>query len=185
VTAKVPILTQALAAPRTAVVTKPPAVGTFGNDANVDTKYLFAQTFGNDTSFFVRVRRRKLKGRNRRFHSKPLVSESASYDLVRAVRVDGKPRQKFILGLGSLKTPIPDGWSLAQFWRRALRKMRHRGLSEQQRRRVIAAMIRKGVPKLSKAQCKKFAAGSAGWVSPDDFADLFGAASPDIAEAAE
>jgi hypothetical protein len=143
--------------------------------ADVLTKCLIEATFGND-AVFVRVRRRQLKGGHphRRPYRERLITESASYDVVRAVRIDGKPRQKFIVGLGSLKTPIPEsgGWSLARFWHRALRKMRRRGLSEQQRRHVIAAMIRKGVPKLTKAQCKKFAAGWPGQVSPDDFAEL-------------
>ena len=43
---------------------------------------------------------------------------SASYDLVRAVQIDGKPRHKYVLGLGSLKDERPERGkhSLTDFW---------------------------------------------------------------------
>src|SRR5262245_33360533 len=79
-----------------AVVTKSPAVGTIGNDTAVVTKSLSGSIIGNDTAMFVRVRKRQLLK----------FGASASYEIVRGVRVNGKPTQKFLLGLGSLKTPL-------------------------------------------------------------------------------
>jgi hypothetical protein len=161
-----------------AVVTKRDTRAPFGNDtAAVVTKTHDVVTFGNDTAMFVRVRRRKLnKGAdpNRfKYYRRDYLTDSASYDVVRAVRINGKPRHKFIVGLGSLKRPIErSGWELLWFWDKALGRMRRRGLSEQQRRQIIAALIRKGVPKVTKAQCKEFCEGS-DWTKPDHFADLF------------
>jgi hypothetical protein len=143
-----------------AVVTKSHDGLTIGNDTAVVTKSLSRSIFGNDTAMFVRVRKRKLLKHG----------ASASYEIVRGVRVNGKPTQKFLLGLGSLKTPLRRTHELSWFWHRALAKMRRHGLSESQRRRVVAAMIRKGAPKLSKAQCKRFCDD----IKPDDFAELFG-----------
>jgi hypothetical protein len=74
------------------VDTKSRASATFGNDLGVDTKSTVSGTFGNYSIGFIRVHRRKLAGRNYGRHT-----SSASYDLVRAVRVDGKPRHKFVL----------------------------------------------------------------------------------------
>jgi hypothetical protein len=54
--------------------------------------------FGNDNVGFIRVRRRSLTP-----YWEHSATASASYDIVRAVRIDGKPRHVFVLGLGSLK----------------------------------------------------------------------------------
>jgi hypothetical protein len=120
-------------------------------------------TFGNDTAMFIRVRRRALKGGHRDWRayrkSKGLIAEaSASYDVVRAVRINGKPRQKFLLGLGSLKVKERDeARDLIWFWVHAMCRMRRHGLSDEQQRRLIAALVRKGVQKPSTDECLRFA----------------------------
>ena len=100
--------------------------------------------FGND-AMFVRVRRRKLKGayRNWRGGGKPITA-STSFDVVHAIRVDGKPRHKFLFGLGSLKTPHTS-WGLARFWDHALHRMHRHDLDERRRLQLIAALLRKRV----------------------------------------
>ena len=129
---------------------------TSGNDAGSSSDPVVSISgagarIGNDAgAMFVRVRRRKLKGGARRLAivsrgSRHLQTASASFDLVRAVRIDGKPRQKFLLGLGSLKFPIGER-ELAWFWWRALRKMISHGLSEERRAGVLLELERKGVP---------------------------------------
>ena len=140
------------------VVSKYPVDVRIGNDGGsgassdpVVSKYRAGERSGNDAgSMFVRVRRRKLKGghadsRYRRESRGILQTASASFDLVRAVRIDGKPRQKFLLGLGSLKFPIGER-ELAWFWWRALRSMISYGLSEERRAGVMLELERKGVP---------------------------------------
>jgi hypothetical protein len=62
---------------------------------------------------------------------------------VRAVRVDGKPRHVFALGLGSLKDVETSG-RRAYFWQHAVERMVAHGLSERRRAHLIAAMVRKG-----------------------------------------
>ena len=90
---------------------------------------------------FVRVRKRQLKGAQRARYGRPITS-SASFDLVRAVRVNGRPTHRFVLGLGSQKSIDPDGpcW----FWIRAIHRMIRHGLTESQRHRLMAEMVRKG-----------------------------------------
>src|SRR5262245_29783500 len=88
------------------VDTKPTDSGIFGNDA-VDTKGRAIATFGNDATIgFIRTRKRKIKGghpdwREYRALNGKLATTSISFDLVRAVRVNGKPRHEFVLGFGS------------------------------------------------------------------------------------
>jgi hypothetical protein len=138
------------------VVSKCRAGETSGNDAGSSSDPVVsisvgAARIGNDAgAMFVRVRRRKLKGghadwRSYREARGILQTDSASFDLVRAVRIDGKPRQKFLLGLGSLKFPIGER-ELAWFWWRALRSMISYGLSEERRAGVMLELERKGVP---------------------------------------
>jgi hypothetical protein len=116
---------------------------------------------------FVRVRRRVLKGGNYRdiYYTKRAyagrATASTSYDIVRAERVDGKPRHRFVLGLGSLKEPrirdpeddprIRDHYyvrevNLPRFWANAFRRMRLYGLDESQRRHIANQMLHKGAP---------------------------------------
>lgn len=121
---------------------------TFGNDSTaVDTKGRAGETFGNDTVGFVRVRKRQIKGghpdmRDYRANNGTLATTSASFDLVRAVRVDGKPRHQFVLGLGSQKDVERNGYGW--FWSRAIHRMTKHGLTESQRQHLIAEMVRKG-----------------------------------------
>ena len=59
-------------------------------------------------------------------------------DLVRAVWIDGKPRHKFALGLGSLKDERPSRGkhSLPVFWIKAVTRMKRYGFDEAERRRI-------------------------------------------------
>jgi hypothetical protein len=68
---------------------------------------------------------------------------SMSFDLVKAVRVDGKPRNKFVLGLGSQKDGVT-GRIAAHLLLIAISRMKRHGLNETQRRLLLSEMIRKG-----------------------------------------
>jgi hypothetical protein len=97
---------------------------------------------------FVRIRRRKLNG-----WASCGRTASASYDLVQAVRINGKPRQKFVMGLGSLKTPHDDT-ELFWFWHGVIYKLRE--IDAEQRGSIIAELMRKGVPLPSEESCEKY-----------------------------
>jgi hypothetical protein len=119
----------------------------------VDTNLCQLAQTGNDAIGFIRVRKRMLKGRISRVVANPpprRVSASASFDLVKAVRVNGKPRHVFVLGLGSQQADYNDG-ALCWFWSRAVSRMVEHGLTEDQRARLIAEMVRKGarLPEIS------------------------------------
>jgi hypothetical protein len=138
------------------VVTKQRSGASFGNDS-VDTKSGIRARFGNDNLGIVRVRKRKLKGgspdwRDYRARNGTLATTSASYDLVRAARVNGKPRHEFVLGLGSLKDHERDG-QLVWFWVSVVRGMVRHGLAEHQRWRLLAEIVRKGARLPTIAQC--------------------------------
>jgi hypothetical protein len=62
---------------------------------------------------------------------------------VKAVRVDGKPRHKFVLSFGSQKDTDRD-IHLCWFWAHATHRMIRHGLTRAQRQRLIAELIRKG-----------------------------------------
>ena len=119
----------------------------FGNDADVVSKRRGHAAVGNDTALFVRVRRRKLKGGHYRWRTgdRTPITASASYDVVHAVRIDGKPRHQFLFGLGSLKEGNSDH-EMVLFWDHAISKMKRNKLDEERRRRLMDEMIRKGVP---------------------------------------
>lgn len=141
--------------------------GTFGNDGNggvgVDTKGEQVAAFGNDVIGFIRVRKRKLKGGHPSVRTFPSfygqrATSSTSFDLVRAVRVGGKPRHEFLLGLGSQKNIDRHGrHDLCWFWSSAVRWMVKHGLAEDQCRRLIAEMVRKGARLPTIAQCEEHA----------------------------
>jgi hypothetical protein len=122
----------------------------------VDTKYHVDDAFGNDAAGFIRVRKRKLNGGgpDRLPIYRKRALESVSFDLVRAVRVNGKPRHKFVLGLGSLKDERER--DLMQFWVHAIGRMCRHGLKPAQRRRLADEMIRKGAPLPTAKQCNEF-----------------------------
>ena len=134
------------------VDTKSAVGGKFGNDNGaVDTNYQSAQTIGNDAKAvgFIRVRKRRLKGG----HKGWAATESASYDVVRAVRVNGKPRHQFILGLGSQKHPVT-GRMAAYFLLLAIGRMKRHGLTEAQRHTLLAELIRKGARRPTITECE-------------------------------
>jgi hypothetical protein len=164
------------------VVSKCPASETIGNDSQsvemranteIGEKTVVIKngqivSFGNDHAdsggMFIRKRKRKLKGGHRDWrHYRSargiLVTESASYDVVKAVRINGKPRQKFILGLGSLKTPQVGTCCgvhpLIWFWHHAIRRMREHGFDEVTRLRLIEAVARGGVPRPDRTKCEE------------------------------
>jgi hypothetical protein len=91
---------------------------------------------------FIRVRKRVLKGGHPMHRYGPTAS--MSFDIVRAVRIDGEPRHEFVLGLGSQQSP-PARWSnTVYFWRGAISRMAEYGIPKAERSRLIADMIRKG-----------------------------------------
>jgi hypothetical protein len=149
-----PIATQANGsdAADACVDTKYRGVDIFGNDSSVGTKRHTRVAFGNDAVGFIRVRKRKLKDRRAR-NGMLATASASSYDLVRAVRVNGKPRHAFVLGLGSLKDHECAG-GLVWFWVGAVRRMVRRGLAEYQRQRLLAEMARKGARLPTIAQCE-------------------------------
>ena len=53
-----------------------------------------------------------------------------SYDLVRAARINGKPRHKFILGFGSLTNQ--DLRFTAYFWAQSFYRMARHGFTKEQ-----------------------------------------------------
>jgi hypothetical protein len=111
-----------------------------------------------DSRGFIRVRKRKLKGghpdlRDYRAEAGELATVSMSLDLVRAVRVNGKPRHKFVLGLGSQKNWERVG-HLVRFWTWALSRMKRHGLTYHQRRRLALMMVRKAARLPSLADCE-------------------------------
>jgi hypothetical protein len=99
---------------------------------------------------FIRLRhRRNLKG---------VATASASYDVVETVRVDGKPRHKFVLGLGSLKQPSTEH-VVRWFWINAVNRMLHSNLSNQQCLDLMRDLASKAVPAPTAEQCEEFAKG--------------------------
>jgi hypothetical protein len=121
----------------------------FGNDGEIELN------FGNDTPGFVRVRKRSCSSHG--------ATASWSFDVVRAFRVNGKPRHKFMLGLGSQRRIVTDveywgdgGSELIRFWMRAIGRMRRHGITEERRRSLVAEMVRKGAHWPTTSQCREF-----------------------------
>jgi hypothetical protein len=125
----------------------------------VDTKFPGAATIGNYAGF-IRVRRRELKGGHpdlRLYRARvgdERATTSMSFDLVRAVRVNGKPRHQFLLGLGSQKNDRRAVDRYFTFWLFAISRMAKHGLSELQRRRLMNEMVRKGAQLPSPGACE-------------------------------
>jgi hypothetical protein len=67
-------------------------------------------------------------------------STAVSFDLLRSVWVDCKPRHEFVLTLGSQRSDRDD----ARFWQRAIERMVAHGLSAQQLQRLVGEIIKKG-----------------------------------------
>jgi len=92
-----------------------------------------------NTIGFIRVRRRTTKR-----------GEAANYEIVRAVRVNGVSRHKFVLGLGTFYQSYP-----VWFWMDAIERMSKHGLSKAQRGYFAAACVRKGARLPTRAECKE------------------------------
>jgi hypothetical protein len=113
---------------------------------------------------FIRVRHRKLNGGHpylrayRERNGRPPLTESVSFDLVRAVRIDGKPRHKFVLGLGSQQNVDDHPHGPILFWVDAVCKMKRHGLDGNDRRRLADEMSRKGARPPTIAQCEAMSA---------------------------
>jgi hypothetical protein len=99
---------------------------------------------------FIRVRRHLWASRW------PDKIGSRGYDLVRSVRINGKPTHKFVLSLGSLKDERPERgkYSLTEFWITAIKRMQYHGLDKAQRYHLAQAVMRKGVSLPSPEQCR-------------------------------
>jgi hypothetical protein len=124
----------------------------------VVTKKRNMRLLGNDAGF-IRVRKRKLKGghpdwRAYRARQGSLATTSMSFDLVRAVRVNGKPRHEFILSLGSLKDYERHG--VVWFWIDVVRRLTRHGLDADQRKRLAAEMVRKGARLPTADACNQY-----------------------------
>jgi hypothetical protein len=104
-----------------------------------------------NTIGFIRVRKRKL---SRGWYG---GTASASYDIVRAVRVNGEPRHKFVLGLGTQENSNGD-WNMVGFWVQAIQRMKKHGIRKASREQFILACVRKGARLPTKAQCESFRA---------------------------
>ncbi len=90
----------------------------------------FADRVGSKNIGFVCVRRRRLKD----------GGSAVTFDLKHSVRVDGKPRHKFVMTLGSQRSDRDH----AGFWQHVSDRMASRGLDAAQRARLIAEVRRKG-----------------------------------------
>jgi hypothetical protein len=89
----------------------------------------------------------------RKVRDKDAPTQSFSYDLVRAVRINGKPRHKFVLGFGS---PVSRWYnSVEPFWLRAFARMARHGFSKAQQFEIAEQLKRKGIPLPSVKECKE------------------------------
>lgn len=137
----------------------------------VVSKSVVSAEFGNDAgAMFVRVRRRALKSVYRQRDGTLIKATSASYDVVRAVRINGKPRQKFLFGLGSLKQPSNQG-DFMSFWVHAVGRMKRHGLDDERCRCLIDGMLRKSARKPTAQECADFAEAFGDW-QKDAITDL-------------
>jgi hypothetical protein len=101
-----------------------------------------------NTIGFIRVRKRKL---SRGWYG---GTASASYDIVRAVRINGKPRHKFVLGLGTQENS--DGTAnVVSFWPKAIHRMKKHGIRRSKREQFILACVRKGARLPTKVECER------------------------------
>jgi hypothetical protein len=124
---------------------------------------------------FIRVRKRKLKpkyrwytpstgryaGISRKVQIPDSTVESVSYDLVRAVRINGEPRHKFVLGFGNFTSR----WnkSVEPFWVRSFSKIERHGFTKDQRFEIAEKLKRKGIPLPTVKECKEAKAKQIEW----------------------
>jgi len=124
---------------------------------------------------FIRVRKRKLKpkfrwykkdkgryaGMYRQVKDKDAPTQSFSYDLVRAVRINGEPRHKFVLGFGS---PVGRWYNdIVPFWVRAFGKMGRHGFTKEQQFQIADQLRRKDIPLPTVKECKAAKAKAIEW----------------------
>jgi hypothetical protein len=128
------------------VVTKNRGARVIGNYADdVVTKKRVDPLIGNYGGF-IRARRRQLHKylRYKTRYQKHYPKISTSFDIVRAVRINGEPRHVFVLGLGSQHDLEFYQGAVLRFWLCAISSMKRHGLSDSQRSRVASDMVRKG-----------------------------------------
>jgi len=127
------------------------------------------------TTGFIRVRRRKLKpkyewytpsrgmyaGISRKREIPNSAVEVLNYDLVRAVRINGQPRHKFVLGFGSPVSKWSD--STVGFWMRVLEGTASHGFTKDQQFQVADQLRRKGIPLPTLKECKAAKAKTIEW----------------------
>jgi hypothetical protein len=97
----------------------------------------------------------------RKVRDKDAPTQSFSYDLVRAVRINGKPCHKFVLGFGS---PV-SRWSKSTigFWTRVLARTEKHGFTKDQQFQIADQLRRKGIPLPSVKECKAAKAKTIEW----------------------
>jgi hypothetical protein len=76
--------------------------------------------------------------------------KAASYDIVRAVRINGTPRHEFVLGLGTLYC---DRDRDVSFWMEAVHRMTERGLTKAERKHFMHLCTLKGAPLPTREEC--------------------------------
>jgi phage-related protein len=91
---------------------------------------------------FIRMRKRQTK----------TWGDAANYDIVRAVRINGKPTHQFVLGLGSVHEGNQNSGNVT-FWMDAIERMTKHGLSPSERAYFVAACERKGARLPTRQQC--------------------------------
>jgi len=129
---------------------------------------------------FIRVRRRKLKpkyrwhtpsrgryaGISRKVEIPDSSIESVSYDLVRAGRIGGEPRHKFVLGFGSpasVTKYVGDRRGVTLFWMHSFDRMEEHGFSKEQRFHIAEMLTCKGIPVPTVKECRKEKAKHIAW----------------------
>ena len=121
---------------------------------------------------FIRVRRRKLKpkyewytpsrgmyaGISRKREIPDSATESVSYDLVHAVRINGQPRHKFVLGFGSPASAskyVGPRRGITLFWMHSFERMGEHGFSKEQRFHIAEMLAGKGIPLPTVNECQR------------------------------
>lgn len=126
---------------------------------------------------FIRFRRRKLKPKFRWSKGKDkwgfrykiwdkAAPVSLSYDLVRAVRINGQPRHKFVLGFGSpvsVSKCVGERRVITFFWMHSFDRMEEHGLPKEQRFHIAEMLAGKGIPLPTVKECRTEKAKNIKW----------------------
>jgi hypothetical protein len=117
---------------------------------------------------FIRVRKRKLKPKFRwskgtdkggcryKIWDKTAPT-SLSYDLVRAVRINGQPRHKFVLGFGSPASAskgMGERRGITFFWMHSFDRMEEQGFPREQRFHIAEMLACKGIALPAVKECR-------------------------------